>query len=88
MDVQRSSTLVVVVKHVKNDIGHDVRSVDDEKKGYSIEDKMFLDIMDHEFFKTSDGNWIFPFPFCSPRPRLLNNINDALKRAHILQKSF
>ena len=56
----------MVVQHVKIDIDHDVRSVDDEKIGYSIEDKMFLDIMDHEFLKTS---WIFPFPFRSPRPR-------------------
>ena len=60
--------LAVGVENVKNDIGHDVfvRSVDDEKIGYSIEDKMFLDIMDHDFLKTS---WIFPFPFRSPRPR-------------------
>ena len=80
--------LAISVKHGKNDIGHYVfaRSLDGEKIGYSIEDKMFLDLMDHEFSKTSDGNWIGPLPFRSPRPRLANNKNNALKRAHILQK--
>lgn len=49
---------------------------------------MFLDIMNREFSKTSDGHWIGPLPFRSSRPTLPNNRNDALKRAHILQRSL
>ena len=43
--------------------------------------------MDPEFLNTADWNWIAPFSFRSPRPRLPNNINDTRRRAHILQKS-
>ena len=77
-------------KQSGEDIGHGVfvRSQNDEMIGYSVEDKMFLDTMDREFSKTSDRHWIGPLPFRSPRPRLPNNRNDALKRALILQKSL
>ncbi|XP_060083210.1 uncharacterized protein LOC132562482 [Ylistrum balloti] len=56
----------------------------DEKPGLSIEDQVFLDIMDVGFAKTDTGQWTAPLPFCENRRVLPNKKPFALSRA----KSF
>lgn len=56
----------------------------------SIEDLKFLKIMDKEVFKDDAQSWVAPLPFRSPRRRLPNNRDYALKRlrsvCHTLEK--
>ncbi|XP_061170566.1 uncharacterized protein LOC133179906 [Saccostrea echinata] len=83
--------LAVSINTVKSDgIGQDVfiRTTDDEKDGYSVEDRQFLEIMGKEFKKTPDGHWEAPLPFKESRSPLPNNREEALKRARILQKNL
>ncbi|XP_053387241.1 uncharacterized protein LOC123539924 [Mercenaria mercenaria] len=65
-----------------------VRHIDDDKPSLSIEDREFLDIMDHGFRKTNEGKWTAPLPFKSPRQRLPNNRSEALRRAKSLHVSL
>ncbi|KAK3092639.1 hypothetical protein FSP39_005230 [Pinctada imbricata] len=64
------------------------RSKDDNKIGLSIEDRKFLQLMDKEFTKDSNGHWIAPLPFRTPKPNMPNNRDQALKRAQSLHKSL
>lgn len=71
---------------------------DDNKPGLSTEDRIFLEEMERNFRKNSDGNREAPLPFKSQRPRLPNNRSMALDRAnrfdaclkrdHVKQKHF
>ena len=56
------------------------RTVGDEKRGLSIEDKVFLKLMDDSFTKSADGNWVAPLPFRNGRPKLENNRDYVRKR--------
>ena len=64
-------------------IGDDVfmRTSDDEKISLSVEDKLFLQIMNEGFRKNQNGNWSAPLPFKSKRPSLPDNYEQALQRA-------
>ncbi|XP_060083636.1 uncharacterized protein LOC132562879 [Ylistrum balloti] len=74
----------------ESNIGRDVfqQTQNDNKVGLSLEDRAFLELMDKEFTKDSQGKWIAPLPFREPRPRLPNNRYQALKRAQILDASL
>ncbi|XP_069139397.1 uncharacterized protein [Argopecten irradians] len=58
----------------------------DDKPGLSLEDRSFMELMDREFVRTTDGSWSAPLPFRENRPRLPNNQLIALKRAR--KKSY
>ncbi|XP_063446815.1 uncharacterized protein LOC134726347 [Mytilus trossulus] len=60
----------------------------DDTPGKSIEDKIFLDIMEKEFHKNEHGNWCAPLPFKPNRERLPNNFPMALRRAKTLDRSL
>jgi hypothetical protein len=64
------------------------RAKDDDKIGLSVEDKMFLQIMETDFQKDAGGNWIAPLPFRPNRPKMPNNRPQAIKRAKILDNSL
>ena len=49
----------------------------DDKLGMSIEDKLFLDIVDKEVYMDDANCWVAPLPF---RPRLPNNRQHAANR--------
>jgi hypothetical protein len=82
----------VVKDHVSSvsEFGTDVfiQTKDDNKPGHSVEDEIFLNLVDREFTKSDDGTWTSPLPFRDPRPRLPNNKSQALNRAHILDASL
>ncbi|XP_061170947.1 uncharacterized protein LOC133180435 [Saccostrea echinata] len=67
----------------KTEIGESVfqRTENDEKLGLSMDDHEFLDIMNSEFTKDLDGHWQAPLPFRKDRQRLVNNYDQARKRA-------
>ncbi|XP_058881751.1 uncharacterized protein LOC131737334 [Acipenser ruthenus] len=56
------------------------RTKDDEKMAPSIEDRLFLELMDKEMFMDDSNSWVAPLPFRSPRPHLPNNREQALSR--------
>ena len=64
------------------------RTTQDDKPGLSIEDRQFLEIMQANLQKDSNGNWCSPLPFRTPRRRLPNNRAMVLHRAKSLEKSF
>lgn len=64
------------------------RTKDDNKIGMSIEDHVFIDILDKEFVKSETGNWSAPLPFRKNRPRLADNRSQALRRARMLDQSL
>lgn len=49
------------------------RTVDDDKRAFSIEDEQFLQIMDKEVFQDESNSWVAPFP-SSPLGRLCPTI--------------
>ncbi|XP_055061254.2 uncharacterized protein [Misgurnus anguillicaudatus] len=61
------------------------RTRDDDKPALSVEDHIFLEIMDNEFFRDSDNSWVGPLPFRHPRPLLPNNREHALTRLYSLR---
>ncbi|CAG2232634.1 unnamed protein product [Mytilus edulis] len=65
-----------------------IKTKDDDKIGTSVQDRLFLNLMDSEFKKDSNGHWTAPLPFRPNRQRLPNNRSQAWKRAQILDKSF
>ncbi|XP_063404523.1 uncharacterized protein LOC134687988 [Mytilus trossulus] len=71
---------------VEDQIFH--RTKDDNKIGMSVEDHIFIDIMDKEFVKSETGNWSAPLPFRKNRPRLPDNRSQALRRARMLDQSL
>ena len=54
-------------------IDHSVfkRTKNDNKLAPSIEDEIFLETMDKEFFQDKNNSWVAPLPFRCPRPLLL-----------------
>ena len=71
-------------------IGQDVfaKTPDDEKISLSRDDIDFLAIMEDGFVRDENGNWIVPLPFRKDRPRLENNLRQALQRARHLKRSL
>lgn len=64
------------------------RGMDDNKPGYSIEDREFLAIMETECTKDKNGHWVAPLPFKADRPPLPNNRDVAFKRALMLDANL
>lgn len=56
------------------------RTVDDDRVAPSIEDRLFMQIMDKEMFIDDTNSWVAPLPFHFPRARLPNNKEQALCR--------
>lgn len=61
---------------------------DDEKVALSVDDQIFLDIMDKEVYMDNANSWVAPLPFCKPRRRLPNNREMALRRLLFLQRTL
>ncbi|XP_062599851.1 uncharacterized protein LOC134261424 [Saccostrea cucullata] len=70
--------------------GHNVFALTphDNKQGLSTEDRAFLQEMEKEFKKNSEGNWEAPLPFKEQRPLLPNNRVMALERARRFDTSL
>ncbi|XP_067273612.1 uncharacterized protein [Pseudorasbora parva] len=64
------------------------RTKDDEKTAPSIEDRLFLQIMDREVYKDEENSWVAPLPFKQPRQYLPNNRPQAVERFNSLLRSF
>ncbi|XP_033759093.1 uncharacterized protein LOC117341342 [Pecten maximus] len=65
-----------------------VKTKDDEKVSLSVEDRQFLDVMNEECHKDTEGFWTAPLPFRYPKSRMPNNRPVAWKRAMILDASL
>ncbi|KAK3088641.1 hypothetical protein FSP39_021780 [Pinctada imbricata] len=65
-----------------------LKTDNDEKIAPSIEDNIFLEIMDRNLRKDDDGHWVAPLPFHPSRPPLPNNRSQALNRALSLDRSL
>ncbi len=64
------------------------RTPEDNKAALSVEDKVFLDIMNKEVYLDEDNHWVAPLPFRSPRIQLPNNREQAKQRLSFLQRTF
>ena len=64
------------------------RSKNDDKVGLSIEDGLFLEIMNKEIFIDDSNSWVAPLPFKTPRQRLPNNRDQALTRLTSLLRTL
>lgn len=60
----------------------------DNKPGPSVEDTIFLQLMDAEMFRDHSNHWVAPLPFRPQRQLLSNNREYALSRLHSLQKTL
>ncbi|XP_051792766.1 uncharacterized protein LOC127530319 [Acanthochromis polyacanthus] len=61
---------------------------DDDQVGLSIEDRMFLEVMDREMRIDDTNSWVAPLPFRSPRRQLPNNREQALRRLTSLRRTL
>ena len=61
---------------------------DDNKVAPSIEDTIFLEIMEHGLRKDEDNSWVAPLPFKSPRRHLPDNRAQAASRLSSLRRNF
>lgn len=64
--------------HLKSSVFHCTDK--DHQPAPSIDDLNFLRIMDTEVYQDSTQNWVAPLPFRTPRERLPNNRDYAMKR--------
>ena len=64
------------------------RTKDDNQVAPSIQDATFMKIMDEGLRKDSNGSWVAPLPFKSPRPRLPDNRPQATKRFMSLKRNL
>ncbi|XP_036952753.1 uncharacterized protein LOC119018863 isoform X3 [Acanthopagrus latus] len=71
-------------------LGHSVfdRCKDDDRPALSIDDRVFLAIMDAEVTQNKENSWVAPLPFRTPRRRLPSNREQALKRLCSLRKTL
>nr|XP_055029189.1 uncharacterized protein LOC129418268 [Misgurnus anguillicaudatus] len=65
-----------------------IKSEDDEKLAPSQQDMQFLTIMQNEMYQDETNSWVAPLPFVTPRQRLPNNRDQALKRLDTLKRSL
>ncbi|XP_057699895.1 uncharacterized protein LOC130920590 [Corythoichthys intestinalis] len=65
-----------------------VKGEDDEMLAPSQQDAEFLKIMQNEMYQDETNNWVAPLPFVTPRQRLPNNRQQALKRLYTLKRSL
>lgn len=57
----------------------------DNKPAPSMEDILFLKIMDTDVYRDDANNWVAPLPFKEPRQRLPKNREQVVKRFASLQ---
>lgn len=57
-----------------------MRTPRDDKPAMSVEDELFLEIMDEQMFMDESNSWVAPLPFKPNRCRLPNNRDQAVKR--------
>lgn len=71
-------------------LGDDVfkKNADHEKTAFSIEDDIFLNMMNKEAYLDEDNHWLAPLPFRSPRHLLPNNKEQAMQRLSSLQRTL
>ncbi|XP_056093862.1 uncharacterized protein LOC130072671 [Rhinichthys klamathensis goyatoka] len=69
-------------------LGRDVfqRTQRDDQLGLSIEDELFLDLMDKEVYIDEANCWVAPLPFKPNRPCLPNNRHHAVNRLASLRR--
>ncbi|XP_062413389.1 uncharacterized protein LOC119222763 [Pungitius pungitius] len=60
----------------------------DNKPAPSIEDTIFLEIMEQETYRDTSNNWVAPLPFRVPRQRLSNNREQVFTRFTSLEKTL
>nr|XP_055034971.1 uncharacterized protein LOC129422846 [Misgurnus anguillicaudatus] len=60
----------------------------DNKPAQSMEDTIFLEIMDQEMYRDTSNNWVAPLPFRDPRQRLSNNREQVFTRFSSLEKTL
>jgi hypothetical protein len=63
-------------------------SKDDNKPGPSVEDRRFVNIMEHQMVKNEAGNWEAPLPFRNPISRLPDNREDTRKRFNSTRRTL
>lgn len=61
-----------------------MRTPCDDKVAMSMDDELFLKIMDEQMFMDESNSWVAPLPFKPNRCRLPNNRDQALKRLNSL----
>ena len=64
------------------------RTRDDNQVAPSIQDSMFMEIMDEALRKDSSNSWVVPLPFKSSQPWLRDNRPQALRRLTSLKLYF
>lgn len=62
------------------------QTAQDDKPAMSVEDKIFLEIMDKEMFMDDSNSWVAPLPFREPRRKLPNNRVQAENRLKTLRR--
>ncbi len=60
----------------------------DDKLSLSVEDGIFLDIMNREMYMDESNHWVAPLPFRLPHNPLPNNRDQAMKRLNVLQRTL
>lgn len=60
----------------------------DNRPAPSIEDTIFLEIMDREVYRDNSNNWVAPLPFRVPQQRLSNNREQTYTRFATLEKTL
>lgn len=81
-DIQNASTATNLGETVFN------ATKDDNQLAHSIEDSVFLQIMEEEFFQDETKSWVAPLPFRHPRKHLPNNRCYAHQRLMSLRKTL
>nr|XP_054593164.1 uncharacterized protein LOC129160055 [Nothobranchius furzeri] len=61
---------------------------EDNQLAPSIQDSLFMEIMNEGLHKDANNSWVAPLPFKHPRQRLPNNKPQALKRLISLKYNF
>ncbi|XP_049322874.1 uncharacterized protein LOC125782565 [Astyanax mexicanus] len=89
-DMASSNIHSQLQSEVENSLGHVTfkRTKDDERIAPSVEDRMFLDLMQRGFYRDTDNSWVAPLPFKPQRLRLPNNRAQVWNRFTSLQRSF
>lgn len=64
------------------------KTPEDEKPGFSVEDRKFLKLMETDFKKDENGRWSAPLPFREGASLPTGGRAQALGRANLLQRSL
>lgn len=64
------------------------RTEHDNKPAPSVEDMLFLKIMDKKVYRDNANSWVAPLPFKEPHQALPNNKEQAIKRFKSLQRTL